>query len=340
MTTSLNRQWRAARRPVGLAQPSDFQWREEPIGEPGPGQFLVRILYLSLDPSNRTWLWEKQTYLPPLALGDVMGGGGIGRIEKSQHLDFPVGAHVIGLFGWQDYCVHDGSGLTALLPNDPNIPLTMHYGLFGHIGLTAYFGLLDVGKPKAGETLVVSGAAGAVGSLVGEIGKIQGCRVIGIAGSEAKCHWLTKELGFDAAIDYKRESVPEQLSRHCPQGIDIYFDNVGGAMLEPVIDRLNIGGRIVVCGAISQYNKSDVSEFDPGPRNLFRLVTQRARMEGFLVFDYWNRATEAIGAMAQWFQQGKIKYRVDVVEGLENAPRALNKLFDGSNAGKLIVKIA
>jgi NADPH-dependent curcumin reductase len=225
------------------------------------------------------------------------------------------------------------------LPHDPNIPLTMHYGLFGHIGLTAYFGLLDVGKPKAGETLVVSGAAGAVGSLVGQIGKIQGCRVVGIAGSEEQCRWLTGELGFDAAIDYKRESVADQLSRHCPQGIDIYFDNVGGSILEPVLDMMNINGRVVVCGAISQYNKSDLSEFDPGPRNLFKLVTQRVRMEGFLVFDYWSRAAEAFGALAQWYQQGKIRYRVDVVEGLENAPKALNKLFDGSNAGKLIVKL-
>jgi NADPH-dependent curcumin reductase len=335
-----NHQWCAARRPVGLAQSADFQWREEPIPEPGPGQFLVEILYISLDPSNRTWLWEQQDYLPPLKLGDVMGGGAIGRIEKSNHADFPAGGHVMGLFGWQEYCVHDGSGLTALLPPDPNIPLTMHYGLFGHIGLTAYFGLLDIGKPKAGETLVVSGAAGAVGSLVGQIGKIHGCHVVGIAGSDDKCRWLTDELGFDAAINYKRKSVAKELSQLCETGIDIYFDNVGGAILEPVLDRLNLNARIVVCGAVSQYNHADISEFDPGPRNIFRLVTRRARMEGFLVFDYWNRATEGIGAIAQWYGQGKLKYRVDVVEGLKNAPTALNKLYDGSNAGKLIVKVA
>ncbi len=335
-----NGQWRAVRRPASLAQASDFQWREEPIPDPGPGQFLVKILYLSLDPSNRTWLWEQQDYLPPLKLGDVMGGGAIGRIEKSNNPAFPVGGHVMGLFGWQEYCVHDGSGLTALLPPDPNIPLTMHYGLFGHIGLTAYFGLRDVGKPKAGETLVVSGAAGAVGSLVGQIGKIQGCRVVGIAGSDEKCQWLTRELGFDAAINYKRESVPEQLSKHCARGIDLYFDNVGGPILEAVLDRLNLKARIVVCGAISQYNHAQVSEFDPGPRNIFRLVTRRARMEGFLVFDYWERAAEGIGALAQWYAAGKLKYRVDVVEGLKNAPIALNKLYDGSNAGKLIVKVA
>ena len=215
----------------------------------------------------------------------------------------------------------------------------MHYGLFGHIGLTAYFGLLDVGKAKAGETLVVSGAAGAVGSLGGQIGKILGCRVIGIAGSDEKCQWLTGELGFDAAINYKRESVADKLSQHCEKGIDIYFDNVGGPILEPVLDRLNLNARIVVCGAISQYNHAEVSEFEPGPRNILRLVTRRARMEGFLVFDYWNRAAEGIGAIAQWYGQGKLKYRVDLVEGLKHAPVALNKLYDGTNTGKLIVKV-
>jgi NADPH-dependent curcumin reductase CurA len=213
--------------------------------------------------------------------------------------------------------------------------LTAYFGLFGHIGLSAYFGLLDVGKPRAGETLVVSAAAGAVGSLVGQIGKIKGCRVVGIAGGEEKCRWITDELGFDAAIDYKSENVLESLKKHCPGGIDVHFENVGGEILDAVLSQINLGARIVLCGLISQYN---ATEPVPGPYNFANILVRRARVEGFIVMDYMNRAQEAMAELGKWLAEGKIKYRVDVVEGIENAPRAINKLFDGSNKGKLIVK--
>jgi NADPH-dependent curcumin reductase len=210
-------------------------------------------------------------------------------------------------------------------------------GLFGFIGMTAYFGLLDIGKPKAGETLVVSGAAGAVGSLVGQIGKIKGCRVVGIAGSEEKCRWLKDELGFDAAINYKTESVLKSLQQHCPKGIDVYFENVGGEILDAVLSLINLRARIVLCGLISQYN---ATEPVPGPYNFINIVTQRARLEGFIILDYFDRAQEALADLGQWYAQGKIKYRVDAIDGLENAPRAINKLFDGTNQGKLIIKVS
>lgn len=333
--TNVNRQWRLATRPVGLIKESDFEWSEEPVPTPGEGEILVRNNYLSLDPTNRGWLYEKETYLPPVAIGEVMRGITIGAVEQSRNASFQEGTLVQGLLGWQDYALTDGTGLTTL-PKESSIPLTAYFGLLGHIGLTAYFGLLDIGKPKAGETLVVSAAAGAVGSLVGQIGKIKGCRVIGIAGSEEKCRWLEDELGFDAAINYKTEPVLESLKKHCPDGIDIYFDNVGGEILDAVLSLINLRSRIVLCGMISQYN---AVEPVPGPYNLVNLIMKRARIEGFIVLDYMNRAQEVIGDIGKWFAEGKIQYRVDVVDGLENAPRAINKLFDGSNKGKLIVKV-
>jgi NADPH-dependent curcumin reductase CurA len=335
MAVKMNRQWRLAARPVGLFKESDFEWREEPAPTPRAGEVLIRNLYLSLDPTNRGWANEAETYLPPVAIGEVMRGITIGTVEQSRNADFPEGAIVQGLLGWQDYAVSDGTGLTPL-PNDPSIPLTAFFGLFGHIGLTAYFGLLDIGKPRAGETLVVSAAAGAVGSLVGQIGKIQGCRVVGIAGRDEKCRWITEELGFDAAINYKTESVLESLKKHCPKGIDIYFENVGGEILDAVLSLINLRARIVLCGMIALYN---AVEPVPGPYNFINILIKRARVEGFLVLDYVDRAQEAVVALAQWLAEGKIRYRVEVVEGLEQAPRAVNKLFDGSHSGKLIVKV-
>lgn len=335
MTGRMNRQWRLAARPVGNFKESDFEFTSEPVPALKEGEFLIHNRYLSLDPTNRGWANEVDTYLPAVKLGDVMRGGAIGVVEESRNPNFKAGDHVSGLLGWQEYAVSDGTGL-GKLPEIPGLPLTAHLGLFGHIGLTAYYGLLDVGQPKAGETLVVSAAAGAVGSLVGQIGKIVGCRVVGIAGSDEKCRWLTEDLGFDAAINYKKENVLEALKRECPNGIDVDFENVGGEILDSVLALINLGARISLCGMISQYN---ATEGMPGPYNLWMLIVKRARIEGFLVSDYVGRAAEAMTALGRWLMEGKIKYRVDVVEGLEEAPRAVNKLFDGSNQGKLVVKI-
>jgi len=330
-----NHQWRIAARPHGLVKDSDFRWHEEPLSKPADGQVLVRNVYLSLDPTNRVWMNEADSYLPALKIGDVMRGGAIGVVEESKHSGFAAGDIVQGLLGWQQYVLSDGAGL-GKLPRGLPVPLTAFFGLLGHIGLTAYFGLLDICHPKEGETLVVSTAAGAVGSLVGQIGKIKGCRVVGLTGSDDKCHWIKNDLGYDEAINYKTENVSESLKRHCPKGIDIYFDNVGGKILEAVLNLINLKARISVCGMISQYN-SDRPE--PGPANLANLIMRRARMEGFLCSDYMPRAEEAFTAMIGWAMQGKLKYRVDVVQGLENAPQALHKLFDGSNTGKLIVQV-
>jgi NADPH-dependent curcumin reductase len=336
MATKVNRQWRLVSRPVGSIAESNFEWTQEPVPTLEEGQILVRNIYLSLDPTNRGWLNEGEGYLPPVAIGEVMRGFGIGVVEQSRNAKFPEGTFFQGFLGWQAYAIANGTDLNQL-PKDPSIPLTAYLGLFGFIGMTAYFGLLDIGQPKVGETLVVSGAAGAVGSLVGQIGKIKGCRVVGIAGSEEKCRWLKDELGFDAAIDYKTESVLESLQQHCPDGIDVYFENVGGEILDAVLSLINLRARIALCGLISQYNAIDPV---PGPYNLVNTIIKRAKLEGFLVLDYFNRAQEAIADLSHWYVQGKIKYRVDVIDGLENAPRTINKLFDGTNQGKLIIKVS
>jgi NADPH-dependent curcumin reductase CurA len=335
MTDRINRQWRLAARPVGAFKDSDFRWNTESVPELKEEEILVHNQYLSLDPTNRAWANEADTYLPAVSLGEVMRGFAIGVVEESRNPNYKPGDHVSGLLGWQEYAVTNGTGL-AKLPEIPGLPLTAHLGLFGHIGLTAYYGLLDVGEPKAGETLVVSAAAGAVGSLVGQIGKIVGCHVVGIAGSDEKCRWLIEELGFDGAINYKSGNVSGALKRACPNGIDVHFENVGGAILDAVLAQINIGARISLCGMISQYN---ATEPPPGPHNLIMLVIKRARIQGFLVSDYLDRAVEAMTTLGRWLMEGKIKYRVDVLEGLEQAPRAVNRLFDGSNRGKLVIKI-
>jgi NADPH-dependent curcumin reductase len=331
-----NRQWRLSTRPVGLIKESDFQWREEPAPNPFKGEVLVRNVYLSLDPSDRGWVCDRHAYFQPIAVGDLMRGITIGVVEQSRHPDFKRGTFVQGMLGWQDYALSNGSDLT-ILPKRNGTPLTAHLSVFGHIGLTAYFGLLEVGKPKAGETLVVSAAAGAVGSLAGQIGKILGCRVIGIAGGAEKCRWITEELGFDAAVDYKAESVLEGLKKHCPNGIDVYFENVGGQTLDDVLSLINLKARVVVCGLISEYN---AVEPVPGPYNFMNVLIKRACIEGFVVRDFIDRAPEALIDLHKWYDEGRLKYRVEVVDGLDNAVRAVNKLFDGSNQGKLIVKIS
>ena len=334
MANKANHQWQLAARPEGSIKESDFNWVEQPVPDLQDGQFLVRNLYLSLDPTMRMWA-TKDTYLPAVKIGEVMRGGTIGVIEESRNPKFKEGDHVTGLLGWQEYAVTDGKGLNVL-PNLPGVPLTAHFGLFGHIGMTAYFGLLDIGKPQPGETLVVSAAAGAVGSLVGQIGKIKGCHVVGIAGADDKCKWIMDELGFDAAINYKTENVYDALKKHCPKGIDIDFENVGGEIMDAVLAQINFRARIVLCGLISGYN---ATEPVPGPYNFANILVQRARVEGFIVLDYAARAMECMTELGQWMMQGKIKYRIDEVEGLNQAPQALNRLFDGANIGKLVVKI-
>ena len=335
MEAKINRQWRLAVRPTGLIKESDFEWHEEPLPTPGTNEILVRNIYLSLDPANRGWVREAKSYIPPVAIGEVMRGITVGVVEQSHHGDFQAGDIIQGILGWQDYALSDGAGLTRL-HNHPSLPLAAYLGLFGIIGPTAYFGLLEIGKPKAGETLVVSAAAGAVGSLVGQIGKIKGCRVVGIAGTDEKCHWITEELGF-AAINYKTEPVQERLRTHCPNGIDVYFDNVGGEILDAVLSLINVKARIAICGLISQYN---AVEPVPGPYNFRSILTQRARVEGFIILDHISRFQEAFEDLGSWLAEGKIQYRVDIIDGLENAPRGINKLFDGSNKGKLIVKVS
>lgn len=332
-----NRVWRLASRPQGMIKDSDFELREEPRPElSGDNQVLVRNLYLSADPTQRGWL-ERDTYMPAVPIGDVVRSFGAGRVVASSDPAFAPGDHVAGLVGWQDYALLGTAGPARPNKLPPGVPVPNALSAFGVTGLTAYFGLLDVGKPKAGETVVVSGAAGATGMMVGQIAKIKGCRAIGIAGGKDKCAWLTGELGFDAAIDYKSEDVAARLKELCPGGLDVYFDNVGGAILDAALANLAMGARVVICGAISIYNDLTAAE---GPKNYLALLARRSRMEGFLVMDYFPRAGEAIQDMAAWMQAGRLKDRVDVVEGLENAPAALRRLFTGQNLGKQLVKIA
>ncbi len=335
MTDRINRQWRLAARPEGLIKNSDFEWVEEPVRALADGEVLVRNIYLSLDPANRGWIREGPSYVEPVALGDVMRGLTIGVVEESRNERFSVGDIVSGTIGWQDFAISDGSDQRVIDPGP--LPLTAFLGLFGMVGLTAYFGLLDVGKPKAGETLVVSGAAGAVGSIVGQIGKIVGCRVVGIAGTDEKCTWLTDDLGFDAAINYKTENVARKLHKHCPDGIDVIFENVGGEILDAELMWINNYARVAVCGLISGYN---AAEKVPGPSAFPMVLIRRARVEGFIVIDYLDRAGEAIARLSEWYGEGRLKYRVDVYDGLETAPQNINRLFDGSNNGKLIIKVS
>ncbi|PWI47431.1 NADP-dependent oxidoreductase [Candidatus Heimdallarchaeota archaeon B3_Heim] len=336
MTVKKNRQWLLKSRPVGLTKESDFEMVENDISGLKDGEILIRNIYLSLDPTNRGWMNPIKTYVSPVKTGSVMRGIGIGIVEESKNSRYSQGTIVTGLLGWQDYARSDGSGWLTIIPSLPNVPLPAFLNLYGMIGLTAYFGLLEIGEPKEGETLVISAAAGAVGSLVGQIGKIKGCRVIGIAGTDEKCNWLTNDLGFDAAINYKSESVFNRLKDLCPEGIDIYFANVGGKILDAALGNLNLNARVIICGLISQYN---ATERMPGPYNFANILLKRASVTGFLVTDYLHRMMEAIPDLHSWHTSGKLHYREEIVDGLENAPKTFNKLFDGSNKGKLIIKI-
>ncbi len=336
---TVNRQVRLAARPVGLPKPSDWRFTEEAVGDAPDGGVVVRNLLLSLDPAMRGWMNEGRSYIPPVAIGEVMRAVGVGRIVASATPAFAAGDYVSGALGVQTHATFDAQGLarSGLVRIDARLaPLPKWLNPLGMPGMTAYFGLLDVGQPKAGETVVVSGAAGAVGQTVGQVAKIKGCRAIGIAGGRAKCEFVVGELGFDACIDYKAGSVREGLKQHCPGGVDVYFDNVGGDILDTVLTRLNRKARVVICGAISQYNNTTPVK---GPSNYLSLLVNRARMEGMVVFDYADRFPAAIAEIAGWMREGRLRSREDIVAGLDRFPGALNGLFAGENFGKLILEV-
>ncbi|MFE9627752.1 NADP-dependent oxidoreductase [Streptomyces sp. NPDC006527] len=332
----MNRQIRLAARPVGEVKPENWDITSEPVGEPGPGHFLGRTRVVSLDPAMRGWLDDRPSYLPPVALGEVMRAGSVIEVIASNHPEYQPGDHVVGTFGVQEYVISDGRG--AMKIDTSLAPPSTYLGALGMPGMTAYFGLLDVGALRDGETVVVSGAAGAVGTIVGQIAKVKGCRVIGIAGGPAKCALLTDELGFDAAIDYRAEDVRKALRRHAPDGIDVYFDNVGGEILDAALTRLAMHARVVVCGAISQYNNATPVK---GPSNYLSLLVNRARMEGIVVFDYAKRYPQAGQDIAAWIGTGQLKVKEHVVSGtVDDFPETLQMLFRGENVGKLVLELA
>ena len=333
LPSDVNRRIVLRARPEGRPGDECFELREEPLPELAPNQALMAVEYLSIDPTIRGWI-AYDTYLPAVPIGEVVRSGGAGRIVASTRDDYPVGALAFGLTGWQDYAVIDDASPASVLPEGTD--LTDALSVYGTTGITAYFGLLDVGRPEPGDTVLVSGAAGATGSVAGQIARIVGCRVVGIAGTEEKCRWLVDELGFDAAIDYRSEDVDRRIGELCPDGVDVFFDNVGGPVLEAALNHLALRARVVLCGSISGYN--DV-EPQAGPRNLFQLTVRRGRMEGFIVLDYLERFPEAALTLAGWVAEGRIEHRIDVVDGLERAPEALNRLFDGTNTGKQLVKV-
>ncbi len=354
MTASLaslvNHQLRLASRPVGRPTAENWQFTTEPVAEPGAGGVLVKTLALSLDPAMRGWMNEGKSYIPPVAIGEVMRAGGVGVVVASNNPAFAVGDHVVGGPGVQEYFSVAGEQIkrSGLARIDLGLgTLTQWLNVLGMPGMTAYFGLMDVGQPQPGQTVVVSGAAGAVGQTVGQLARIKGCRVVGIAGGPAKCEWVVRELGFDACIDYKAaapagathwDAVKDGLKQHCPNGVDIYFDNVGGDILDAVLARLARGARIVICGAISQYNNTTAVQ---GPKNYLSLLVNRARMQGLVVFDYADRYPQAVAELAGYLKDGRMKSREDVVRGGVAAfPETLNKLFSGENFGKLVLQIA
>jgi hypothetical protein len=314
-----------------MVQESDFELRTTPVPEPGEGQALIRNRWLSFEPAMRGWMEDRPNYIPPVGLGEVMRGVALGEVVESRLDGFAPGDLVSGMTGWQEWAL-GGAGLRKLpAGTDPALELSV----LGITGLTAYFGLLDVGEPKPDQTVVVSGAAGATGSVVGQIARIHGCRVVGIAGGPEKCAWLTDKARFDAAIDYKAEDVGARLSQLCPDGIDVFFDNVGGPVLDDVLARIARGARVVICGAITRYS---LEELPPGPRHYINLMIQRARMQGFVILDYAARFPEAVEALSRWVADGEIAWKVDVQHGFEKAPATLRRLYTGANFGKQLLQ--
>lgn len=334
---SMNRQWLLAKRPYGAVNRENFEYRETPIPEIGEGDVLIRNLYLSFDPTQRGWMEDRESYMPPVQIGEPMRAGSVGQVVESKHPDYTPGELVQTLGGWQDFILVNASAGMAILNKLPaGIEPEMALSVLGTTGQTAYWGMLDLGKPNSGETVLVSGAAGATGSVAGQIAHIKGCRVIGIAGGPEKCAWLTAEAGFDAVIDYKHEDVDARIGELCPNRVDVFFDNVGGDILEAALNHINMRARVVLCGGISSYNATSPV---PGPSNLMNLVVMRGRMEGFIVIDYFDRFAAAAQELMAWIQAGELVYEVDLQEGFENIPNTLTRLFTGQNKGKQLLKI-
>jgi NADPH-dependent curcumin reductase CurA len=331
------KRWVLARRPHGEIQPGDLELVEEPIRDLADGEVLVRTVYLSLDPTNRIWMSDQDQYMPPVKIGETMRGGGIGVVERSRSERFKQGDIVNpGLPGWSTHVIAPEKGVNPVSAI-PGVPLTAYMSVLGATGLTAWFGMIDIAKPQSGETVVVSAAAGAVGSIAGQLAKKRGARVIGIAGGRAKCDWLTGELGFDGAIDYKSEDVGEALDRLCPGGIDVDFENVGGEIMEAVYSRMNTFGRMSLCGMISTYNQ------DPpvgGPRDFARILMRRLMIKGFIIIDYLHRAPEAFAELGPLVAGGELKWKVHVDDGLENALESVKRLFTGDHDGKLLIRVS
>ena len=333
-TATANRQIRLRQRPDGRIDERTFETVEDAMPEPGPGQALVQNLYLSIDPTNRAWIGEEPTYLPPVGIGEVMRSVGLGRVVESNSEDYPEGALVTGLVGWQQYTLAGGEGIPLTVVPELELPIECMLGALGITGITAWFGIEEIGQPQEGETMVVSAAAGAVGSVAGQLAKLRGARVVGIAGGPDKCAWLVDELGFDAAVDRHDPRWREQLREACPDGVDVDFENVGGEIMDAVFSMLNLNARVPLCGLISEYN----DDAQPGP-SLRRVVVNRVLIKGFIVLDWFDRFPEAITQLGALVAQGKVKDRHTIVEGLDGAPAAMNMLFDGENVGKLIVKL-
>ncbi|MHA1984762.1 MAG: NADP-dependent oxidoreductase [Candidatus Hodarchaeales archaeon] len=334
MSESQNIQVKLAKRPIGEPKQTDWLIEKTEIPKINENEILVKVHYISVDPAMRGWMNDVKSYLPPVKLGEVMRAGGLGEVVRSNLDNFKVGDFVTGGFGVQSYCVSDGKGLTIVDRSLADLPKWL--GVLGMTGMTSYFGLLEIGKPKSGDVVLISGAAGAVGSIVGQIAKIKGCYVVGIAGTSQKCDYIVNDLGFDKAINYKTDNVNEKLKEYCPNGINIYFDNVGGELLDLVLRRISRGARIVICGAISQYNRTK-EQF--GPKNYMSLLINRAKMEGFLVFDFRKRYSEAYEDISKWLKEGKLKSEEDIALGIENFNEILLKLFSGENTGKLMIKV-
>lgn len=335
--TYTNKSWRLRKRPEGEIKESDLELVESEVPALEEGQVLIRNTYISVDPTNRIWMSDRVQYMPPVEIGDVMRAGSIGVIAESRHPDFQQGDIANpGLGGWELYTTVDGA-IASKMPSDAGIPMTAFMSGLGMTGATAYFGLLNITDPQPGETLVVSAAAGAVGSIVGQIGKIKGCRVIGIAGSDEKCKHIVDDFGFDGAINYKTEDVNARLGELCPDGIDINFENVGGQILDDILEHVNLNARISLCGMISVYNEDGKV---PGPYNFDRILMQRVKLEGFIVSDFLADWPAALAELGGWIMEGKIKYDVDVVEGIENMLPALDRLFTGANMGKQLVRVS